>query len=725
MKENPELLKLNKFLPFIATVANNQYALALIDPSGNPVAIETATTASNSFTEKLPKLIEQINLDWCDLSDHQNFLQISPQAALLRLYFQLGASQKPFYLSLIIQQDLPDKERQLLVTLLRHISQCLIDDYYIDTALSGMADELAVRYEELNLFYGMDDSESLANNKNEYEALNQLIKNSSDYLNIDLILLYLPEQDLAIQHLALNNNLQNQQTEILEAIKGSLCQLLLESQETIVINRDSDTDWTDANFKLPCKIIAAPVHSSKNKQGGGLLVLINSLQKPDFSNSDRKLCEVMAAEASKLIQARHDTLTGFYNRQGFMERLEQCVTDTDAQQQQSVLLFIDIDQFKIINDTSGQVAGDQLLTQIGALIKKELTETDTLARMGSDEFAVLFENCSLSKAEQRAEKIRLAIKQFRYFYKEKLFDLAISIGVVRIESQINDFSDIMGKADLACNIAKELGGNRIHVYHSSDKNTAKREDELQWVSRINRALEEDQFLLYRQLILPLHDDPADEQHFEILLRLQDESGKIISPFFFIPAAERYNLMSKIDRWVIKNALLKMAVVHANQIQPTLSCSINLSGQSFCEPGFVEFVMEQIRKSGVAAENICFEITETAAVSNLAQAVNFIKTLKKIGCKFSLDDFGSGMSSFTYLKNLPVDYLKIDGYFVKNMLEDKIDHAMVASINQIGQVMGLKTIAEFVENEAIMQELKVMGIDYGQGYGLGKPEPFIT
>jgi diguanylate cyclase (GGDEF)-like protein len=402
-----------------------------------------------------------------------------------------------------------------------------------------------------------------------------------------------------------------------------------------------------------------------------------------------------------------------------MERLEQCVIATNTQQQ-SVLLFIDIDQFKIVNDTSGQVAGDQLLTQIGALIKKELVETDTLARMGSDEFAVLFENCSLSEAERRAEKIRLAIKQFRYIYKEKMFDIAVSIGVVRIDTQIENFSDIMGKADLACNIAKELGGNRIHVYHSSDQNTAKREDELQWVSRINQALEKDQFLLYRQLILPLHDGSGYEPHFEILLRLQDETGKIISPFFFIPAAERYNLMPKIDRWVIKNALYKMA---AAQTSRPMSCSINLSGQSFCESGFVEFVMEQIRKSGVAAKNICFEITETAAVSNLAQAVDFINTLKNIGCKFSLDDFGSGMSSFTYLKNLPVDYLKIDGYFVKNMLEDKIDHAMVASINQIGQVMELKTIAEFVENDAILQELKIMGIDYGQGYGIGKPEPF--
>ncbi len=597
-----------------------------------------------------------------------------------------------------------------------HIIQCLCDDYNLDIALSGMADELVVRYEELNLFYDMDDSEVSKDQHNEYQALEQLIINSSNYLNIDLILLYLPEQHFFIHHIAPDSQLKEQQQAILVAVEKSLCQKMIESRETVVINRDSDTDWTDADFHIPCKIIAAPVHPSKNKQSG-ILVLINSLQKKDFSNSDRKLCEVLAAEASKLIQARRDSLTGFYNRQGFMERLEHSVSSI---KQQASLLFIDVDQFKIINDTSGQVAGDQLLNQIGALIKKQLSDTDTLARMSSDEFAVLLEDCSLTKAEQYAEKIRLAIKQFRYFYKEKLFDIAVSIGVVQINSERHDYSDIMGKADLACNIAKELGGNRVHVYHASDKNTAQREDELQWVSRINRALEEDRFLLYKQLIQPLQDNPNENQHFEILLRLQDENDKIISPFFFIPAAERYNLMSKIDRWVIKNALQKMA---ETKRQPPLSCSINLSGQSFCEPGFVEYAIEQIRKSGVTPSNICFEITETAAVSNLSQAIDFINSLKKIGCKFSLDDFGSGMSSFTYLKNLPVDYLKIDGYFVKSLLESKVDHAMVSAINQIGQVMELKTIAEFVENDAIFQELKALGIDYGQGYGIGKPEPF--
>ncbi len=712
MKEKPELLKLEKFLPFVAAAVSRPCVLVLQDDRGQTIK----TTVDENTSPDFVALLKTLDQHPLDLANNQNFLPISSEIALFRKHFYLGASQKHFYLSLILQQELTHSLNKQLDQLSTHIIQCLCDDYNLDIALAGMADELVVRYEELNLFYDMDDNDISENKHNEYHALEQLIINSSNYLNIDLILLYLPEQHFFIHHLATDSKLKDQHEAILTAVEKSLCRKMMESRETVVINRDSDTDWTDADFNMPCKIIAAPVHPSKNKQSG-ILVLINSLQKKDFSNSDRKLCEVLAAEASKLIQARRDSLTGFYNRQGFMERLEHCVNST---KQQAVLLFIDVDQFKIINDTSGQIAGDQLLNQIGALIKKQLSDTDTLARMSSDEFAVLLEDCSLTKAEQYAEKIRLAIKQLRYFFKDKLFDIAVSIGVVQINSERDDYSDLMGKADLACNIAKELGGNRVHVYHASDKNTAQREDELQWVSRINRALDEDRFLLYRQIIQPLQDNSEEHSHFEILLRLQDENDKIISPFFFIPAAERYNLMSKIDRWVIKNALQKMA---AAQVQPALSCSINLSGQSFCEPGFVEYTIEQIRKSGVTPANICFEITETAAVSNLSQAIDFINSLKKIGCKFSLDDFGSGMSSFTYLKNLPVDYLKIDGYFVKSLLDSKVDHAMVSAINQIGQVMELKTIAEFVENDAIFQELKALGIDYGQGYGIGKPEPF--
>jgi len=356
------------------------------------------------------------------------------------------------------------------------------------------------------------------------------------------------------------------------------------------------------------------------------------------------------------------------------------------------------------------------------LIKKNLASSDEIARFGADEFAILLEGYSFTEVQTIAENIRQSINQFRFVYESKMYDIAISMGVVWLDPTVESISELLSAADLACRMAKEKGGNRVHVYHSSDHELLVHEDHMQWIGRINKSLEDDRFVIYRQRILSLDND-NQEEHYEILIRLKDEKGAIISPIQFIPAAERYGLMSKLDKWVIKTALAKMVEVYNLNPESTLGCSINLSGQSFCEPGFQEYLIDRVINSQLPAEKICFEITETVAVSNLSQAIDFMQAVKLIGCKFSLDDFGSGMSSFTYLKNLPVDYLKIDGYFVKTILENKIDRAMVESINQIGQVMGLKTIAEFVENDAILAELKLIGVNYGQGYGIGKPEPF--
>jgi diguanylate cyclase (GGDEF)-like protein len=432
---------------------------------------------------------------------------------------------------------------------------------------------------------------------------------------------------------------------------------------------------------------------------------------------------VLAAEASKLIQARRDPTTGQLNRRGFTERLEKAL----AERQPDVtdcLLVVDLDQFKVVNDTAGQKGGDQLLKQITGLILKNLKKSDTLSRLGSDEFAIILRQCSLANATEIAEKIRGVIKQFRFFYQEKMFDLSACLGIVELSAEIKDFSQALGAGDLACSVAKEQGKNRVHIYNASDEILLKHENEMLWVSRINLAIEEDLFQIYRQKIELLDGDPKREEHYEILIRLKEKNGETISPFHFIPSAERFNLMPKIDRWVINKTLQKMAEEFVKFPDSKLVCSINLSGQSFSDEGFVSYIKEQINRFSVPADRVCLEMTETVAVSNLTQAVKFMEELKEFGCHFSLDDFGSGMSSFTYLKNLPVNYLKIDGHFVKTMMENKIDKAMVNSIHQIGSVMGLKTIAEFVENEGIMKELKKMGVNYGQGYAIHKPEPFI-
>lgn len=722
MLENPDALNLNRFRPFIYAISGCDCAIFLFDEAGKQLLQDYP-----GRSPRFDMLLEAVNgnpPEWHSIAAHRQVVALQ-DVSLMVSVLSLGANQEVFYLVALINKQYSQLDVQLkqaLNKVLADICVFVAEDYTKETALHSMAEELAVRYEELNLLYRMDDLETYYANSSEMDALIKLIENCRDYMGVDLVLLNIPGQKIYIQK-TVGKNCAVKQDALKNSLQQTLYPFIKQQPEPLVINRDADTDWTDANLDIPCKIIAIPILKMA-RQATGILLLVNGMEKPDFTNSDRKLAEVLAAEVSKLIQSRRDNITGLLNRRGFQEKLQQAVAQNGSSGQQNYLLHIDLDQFKVINDTSGQQTGDRVLSQVGALITQEMHGEGVLARLGSDEFGFILENCSSDEAFRTAEKIRAAIKQFRFFFNDKLFDVGVSIGMACFGPDTKNVMDVLGSADLACNIAKERGGNRIHVYEATDQETAHHEAQLRWISRINSALENEQFLIYRQPIQGIQGNDRGEEHYEVLLRLQEEDGRIVSPFHFIPAAERYGLMSKLDRWVVSKTLTKMSEILVRQPASSLSCSINLSGQSFCEDGFIEFVIGAIDASDVPASRICFEITETAAVSNLSQAIAFMQALKAIGCSFSLDDFGSGMSSFTYLKNLPVDYLKIDGYFVKSMLENNVDHAMVASIHQVGHVMGLKTIAEFVENDALLAELKTMGIDYAQGYGIGKPEPFL-
>ncbi len=417
-------------------------------------------------------------------------------------------------------------------------------------------------------------------------------------------------------------------------------------------------------------------------------------------------------------QATHDALTGLSNRRAFEKRIEELLSSRTKKTEHAVC-FIDLDQFKVVNDTCGHIAGDELLRQLSTLLQNTIRNRDTLARLGGDEFGIIFEYCPIDNAYRVTSSILDAVQNFQFSWEEKTFKLGASIGLVAMKDTMRNMTDLLKAADAACYMAKDSGRNRIQIYHAEDSNMVQRQGEMQWVTRINEALDEDLFCLYAQVIEPIHE--KTEKHYELLIRMSDKKGGLIPPGAFLPAAERYNLISKLDRWVINHALEMLA--NNIEFQSKINFfSINLSGQSITEEDFLEFVVECIEKSGINNGKICFEITETAAISNLNVAVNFISTLKEMGCVFALDDFGSGLSSFGYLKNLPVDYLKIDGMFVKDIVEDPIDRAMVKSINEIGQVMGMKTIAEFVENNQIKQMLADLGVDYAQGYGIGKPVP---
>jgi len=419
-------------------------------------------------------------------------------------------------------------------------------------------------------------------------------------------------------------------------------------------------------------------------------------------------------------QENHDTLTGLVNRREFERRAARLLSTVGQGKEEHALCFMDLDQFKVVNDTCGHTAGDEMLRQISSLLTNKVRHRDTLARLGGDEFGILMENCSLDDARQVATLLQKAVQDHQFSWEGRSFKVGVSIGLVPITETTNNLTQLLKDADATCYMAKDKGRNRIQEYHAEDSEIAERHGEMQWVGRINQALEEDKFCLYAQPIMPLDGSSGD--HYELLVRMIDEQGEIILPGAFMPAAERYNLISKIDHWVIEHAFDLLAENPAFLKQINF-CSINLSGQSITDNDFLGFIMTQLNESGIQGEKICFEITETAAISNLSTAIKFISTLKEFGCRFALDDFGSGLSSFGYLKNLPVDHLKIDGMFVKNIIDDPIDHAMVKSINEIGHVMGMQTIAEFVENDAIKCMLKDIGVNYGQGYGIGKPQPF--
>ncbi len=471
---------------------------------------------------------------------------------------------------------------------------------------------------------------------------------------------------------------------------------------TLLIRRDGNEIYIEST--------AAPIRDGKGRITGGVLVF------HDVSEA-RELNRRLSYHAS------HDVLTNLINRREFENRLERALNSAKAREAPYALCYLDVDQFKIINDTCGHTAGDALLGDLASLLKSKIRWRDTLARLGGDEFGVLLESCSLEEAMQSAETLREAIQNFTFDWDERTFRLAVSIGVVPITPDNEDIGSILMAADSACQAAKESGRNRIHCFRENDIELMQRRKEIQWAARINTALEESRFELFRQTILPLQPHVEGGSHYEILLRMRDEKGGLIAPGMFISAAERYGIMSNIDRWVIENSFSWLISAADERAQLAL-CSINLSGRSLSDEKFLPFVIAKFRETGLDATKICFEITEHAAVQSYSQANRFINALKELGCKFALDDFGTGLSSFGYLKHLPVDYLKIDGSFVKDMLNDPIDREMVRSINEIGHLTDKLTIAEFAENQETIDLLRRMGVDYAQGYGVAEPERVI-
>ncbi len=480
-----------------------------------------------------------------------------------------------------------------------------------------------------------------------------------------------------------------------------------ETKQTVHLPEHSSLIAAD-NKVVAVEASVAPMKNNEGNIIGAVMVI------QDVSNT-RKLARQLSYQAS------HDMLTGLYNRLKFEECLEEVLLNIKQEHRVHSLCFLDLDRFKQVNDTCGHVAGDELLRQLPDLFQKVLRSGDVVARLGGDEFGILLENCELNQASVIADKIRQEIKDFRFIWEEKVFTIGVSIGVVGIDENTSDMSRIMSQADMACYAAKDSGRNLVHVYEHADEQASERHGEMHWTARITRALEQNRFVLYRQPIVGLSGDTGE--HYQVLVRMVDEKGSVVPPGAFIPSAERYNLMAEIDRWVINEVFRLIAEDDSGDAATGTDTviTINLSGDSLNDNGLHDYIISLKDRLGISLSNVCFEINETVAISNLVKATALINALKKHGCRFSLGDFGSGLSSFAYLKTLPVDYIKIDGTFVKDVSSDPVNRAMVDSIQQMGHAMKLDTIAECVEDEQTLSILKEIGINYAQGYHLGRPQ----
>ena len=608
---------------------------------------------------------------------------------------------------------------QLSEMLLRDYRQTL-DLVSKEDELILMTDELTRRYEELNLIYKAEDQ--TIGSFHGRELLRQLVLNTSRFLSVDIIYLYIADKNISMFKYH-NDNPVYQADALFECMRESIHPLQQNDVRPVVLNNAEEWQKLGVQKQLPFKFVASPV---VNFQGNSIGLLATANQESgcgDFTNSDRNLLDVMSKKASKIVQSQFDPLTGLENNHSFELILKDLLLHSPDRGISHAIANIDIDRLEVVNDISGREAGDQLIKLVAHKLSDSVRSHDLVARLGSDKFGILLKNCDLKMAEVMMKKVSHAITSMDMEWQGKRHEVSISIGVAPISSQTQSVSSLMDAAESARNVSKQRGRNNIHMLELEDRGLARRKEQIRWVGRIQDGLRDNRFRLYAQLIEPICST-NNRQHYEILLRLQEEDGSIIDPGTFLAAAESFYLMASLDLWVINQAFYELTQIYQGTCKRRCQLSINLSGQSLNDPyTLASYIENKLEEYDLDGNDICFEITESAAIANLEEASLFIEQIRELGCKFSLDDFGTGLSSFSYLKNLHVDYLKIDGSFVLDITRDPVSESMVAAINQVGHAMHLETIAEYVEDEKIKCKLASMGVDYGQGFHIGKPALF--
>lgn len=599
---------------------------------------------------------------------------------------------------------------------IKFISNYLISEYELILELDFMAGELGERYDELNFMYDSGDKNSSLNDGR--ESLHQLVQNCIKYLNVEFAAIILPDKDISL-HSEKKIFTGLDPDDFINVLATNIYPNLQKERSTLVVNDLEHPFFKQIGLDICYKLVCSPVIDEKGIVNG-LLIVMKEFEEEDFTNSDRNLIEVMSRRAAKIILTSYDNLTGVLNRFSFDYVLLNALEQSKVSANQRCLLHIDICQLQVVNDTLGISAGDAMIKETSKILQKTLRNTDVLARISGGVFSVLLDNCSLKQALIVAEKLRLLISGYDFSWQQQRHDISVSIGLVSLGVAEN-VAGLLVMAEMACDSAKKLGRNCTQVFAKDNQEIQHRQDEMHWVNRIQDAFREKNFCLFAQPIVSANDEQS-LHHFEILIRMKNHQGEIVAPGFFLPAAENYGLMPMIDRWVLSQTLTQLQPKWQQLADHNIKFAVNLSGQSFNNNDFLPFVMQSLDASPVPNHLIGFEITETAAIGNLEIAQEFVKKLKQKNCEFSLDDFGTGLSSFEYLQNISLDYLKIDGRFICELVEDPISQAMVKAISDVAKVMKLKTIAEFVENNAILEKLEELGVDYAQGYGVGRPIP---
>jgi diguanylate cyclase (GGDEF)-like protein len=711
----------SQYLALLNTLYPTVDGLIAFDRCGNQIWRQSPVTLDE---EQLPALITKLLNATEDSHTHQ--LLSGDFAELIKLREPQGVPV--LLLCLLSSQGDPAAMPRLAGQLaFSQLSAMLLADYCQnielatrDNEVMQLTDQLTRREGELSLIYKAEDQ--AVNTYHGRELLRQLVQNTSRFLNDDVIYLYVASQNISM-HRYRNDNAVFHADLLFDCIRDSIHPLLHKVARPLLANNVEERQKLGIEQELPFKFVACPITNSDGETIGLLATASQEIAAADYTVSDCNLLEVMAKKASKIAQSHFDPLTGLENSHSFELILRDLLRQSRDRGVTHAIANIDIDRLAVVNDISGRAAGNHLIKMIAHKLVDMVRSHDLVARLGSDKFGILLKNCDLQTAGVIMKKLSHGVSSLDVEWEGKRHEPSISIGVAPITDQTLSVTGLLEAAETARNVSKQRGRNNIHVLDMEDRNLLRRKEQIRWVGRIQEAMRDNRFRLYAQLIEPI-GSRSKRQHYEILLRLQEEDGHIIDPGEFLAAAESFYLMASLDLWVINQAFHELTLMQRDPGQQQCQLSINLSGQSLNDPyTLASYIENKLEEYGLDGGSICFEITESAAIANLDEAALFIEHIRELGCKFSLDDFGTGLSSFSYLKNLNVDYLKIDGSFVRDIMRDPVSESMVAAINQVGQAMHLETVAEYVEDDEIRRKLVSMGVDYGQGFGIGRPALF--